>query len=76
MSDHINIHERGYRHRDAQRYRLQLAQIEAELKLVKDERDQYASDLDAIFTRIARGDPVELHLAEGDDVFIITGKPR
>ncbi|MDK4733602.1 MULTISPECIES: hypothetical protein [unclassified Rhizobium] len=37
--------------------------------------DTAEGDLDALFTRIGRGDPVQLNMQSGT-VFVITGKQR
>lgn len=68
MPDHINISnpDGGERHWD---HRLQVAKLEAELKVTQAERDHYRSNLEALHTRIGRGDEVWLNI-DGEKVII------
>lgn len=64
MADHVNISDPdGYP--DEWRHRLAVAKLEAELKVTQLERDHYRRELDAVFTRISRGDDAELHYRDG-----------
>lgn len=74
MADHINISAPRRRHE--MRDDIARAQMEAEMKLLKDGYDDMAGDLDAIFTRIARGEQVELHYPDGTVVPITKARPR
>lgn len=69
MADHINIHCPDYGDRWATR--LHILKLEAEIKNLQAERDQYRNDLEAIFTRIERGDEVWLYPSKGERVSVI-----
>lgn len=72
MPDHINIH-----HPDGRAERRQkavtIAELRAKITTLETYLDSAENDLEAIFTRIERGDAVELHMTSGA-VFIVTGK--
>lgn len=74
MADHINIHA------PQKRYDLQdelaRAHMEAEMTVLRNRYDKMADDLDAIFTRIARGEQVELHYPDGTMVPITRARRR
>ncbi|AID18367.1 hypothetical protein PPF1_54 [Rhizobium phage vB_RleM_PPF1] len=74
MPDHINIH-----HPDSRaKYRhemLEIVQLRARVSTLESFLLNAEGDLEAIFTRIERGDEVELHMQSGA-VFVITGKVR
>ena len=59
MADHINIRHPNERHRDWQHLK-QVALLKTELEIAEKRILQLDGDLDAIFTRIKRGDPVWL----------------
>lgn len=74
MPDHININHPDNR----ARYRfemLEIAQLRAKVQTMENFLLNAESDLEAIFTRIERGDEVELHMKSGA-VFVVTGKQR
>ena len=74
MPDHINIKEPGYS--DFWNNRLRILKLEAEIKNLEAERDKYRSDLEAIFTRIGRGDEVWLYPEGGGGRIEIIRKPE
>lgn len=74
MPDHINIHMP--RTRDVLQDAIGRAQLEAEMKVLRTNYDKMAGDLEAIFTRIGRGDQVELHFPDGNVVPITRARPR
>lgn len=73
MADHVNINEPSWDRRWEDR--LRVMKLEAEVKNLSDERDSYRRDLEAIFTRIGRGDHAELHFTDGQCVRIIAEPP-
>lgn len=74
MADHINIS--APRKRYEMQDEIARAHMEAEMKLLQARYDGMASDLDAIFTRIARGEQVELHYPDGTVVPITKARKR
>lgn len=70
MADHINIADPNPRG-DYWGSRLFIAKLEAELKCAQAERDHYRDNLDAVFTRIARGDVAHLHYRDGSVIRIM-----
>ncbi|MBY2911405.1 hypothetical protein [Rhizobium leguminosarum] len=74
MPDHININ-----HPDSRaKYRhemLEIVQLRARVSTLESFLLNAEGDIEAIFTRIERGDEVELHMQSGA-VFVITGKKR
>ncbi|RWB67598.1 hypothetical protein [Mesorhizobium sp.] len=74
MADHINIH--APRDRYDLRAEIELAHMKAEMALLQQRYDKMESDLDSIFTRIARGDQVELHYPNGEIVLITKARKR
>lgn len=77
MSDHINIQDPERRGVESQVYRdmLEIQTLKVELRQLRQWYDALANDLSAIFNRIERGDPAELHYRDGR-IFVITGKER
>lgn len=75
--DHINIQHPDYRgvHSDQYRDRLEVRRLKAELEQLNLYHDAVCRDLEAIFTRIGRGEKSELHYPDGR-VFVIEGKER
>ncbi|MGR9441639.1 hypothetical protein [Rhizobium leguminosarum] len=74
MPDHINIHHPDNRAK-YRRERLAIEELRAKVTTLENFLLDAEGDLEAIFTRIERGDEVELHMPSGE-VFIVTGKPR
>ena len=76
-TDHINIQhpDRYDVFGESYQARLKIERLEGELKQLGIYRDLIANNLTAIFTRIERGDPAELHYPDGR-VFVITGKEK
>lgn len=74
MADHINIS--APRHRYEMQDAIARAHMEAEMKLLQMHHDKMADDLDSIFTRIARGEQVELHYPDGKVILVTKAKPR
>jgi hypothetical protein len=74
MPDHINIHHPDGRAMSRQKA-VTIAELRAKISTLETYLDSAESDLEAIFTRIKRGDAVELHMPNGA-VFIVTGKER
>lgn len=74
MPDYINIHhpDRGERY---EREALKIAELKTKISVMETALTQARGDLEAIFTRIARGDPCELHMMNGD-VYVIKGALR
>lgn len=74
MPDHINIQhpERGERY---EREALKIAELKTKIAVMETALARSRDDLEAIFTRIERGDPCELHMMNGD-VYVITGALR
>lgn len=77
MPDHINIQHPDYRgvESDIYRARLEIEKLRVELKQLRMYHDAVCGDLEAIFTRVSRGDAAELHCPDGR-VFVVTGKER
>ncbi len=74
MADHVNIADpdsRGNYWGD----RLFIAKLEAELKCAQAERDHYRDNLDAVFTRIARGEEAQLNYRDGSVIRIAAASP-
>lgn len=63
MAAHSNIREPDYGDRWGQR--LRVLQLEAEIANLKAERDHYQGDLRAIFTRIGKGEHIDLFFDDG-----------
>lgn len=76
-ADHININHPERRGADSDRFRsiLEHDKLKLELTQLRQWYDMLERDLTAIFTRVERGDPVELHYPDGS-VYVVTGKPR
>lgn len=74
MPDHININHPDGRARWRSEM-LEIAQLRAKVQTLENSLLSVEGDLDAIFTRIERGDEVELHMPSGA-VFVVTGKLR
>lgn len=76
-ADHLNIQHPDRRGADSDTYRfiLQIEQQKVELKQLRQWYEALERDLEAIFNRIERGDPAELHYPDGR-VFVITGTER
>lgn len=74
MADHNNI--RSPRDRMDLEERLQRERLEAELTVLREAYDDLRGDLDAIFTRIGRGDQVDLQFPDGEIVTITRARPR
>lgn len=75
--DHINIQHPDRRGVESETYRsrLEIDKTQLELKQLRLWYDALSNDLEAIFNRIERGDPAELHYPDGR-VFVVTGKER
>lgn len=73
-ADHINVmHPDRYSlDSDIFRDRLTIRKLQVELENVTQFHAAVSRNLEAIFTRIGRGDPVELHYPDGR-VFVVTG---
>lgn len=71
MSDHINIHHPDDGER-REREAIKVAEMQARITILDRSLLQVRGDLEAIFTRIERGEPCELHMKNGD-VYVITG---
>jgi hypothetical protein len=69
MADHININEPGRFDRELD-HQIAAAKAQVDLTFANKRADALARDLDAIFTRIGRGDEVELHYADGRRIVI------
>jgi hypothetical protein len=74
MPDHINIHHPDSRAK-YRRERLAIEELRAKVSTLESFLLDAEGDLEAIFTRIERGDQVELNMPSGA-VFVITGKAR
>lgn len=74
MADHINIS--APRDRDALRDRIEKAQMKAELETLRIHYDSMVENLDSIFTRIARGEQVELHYPDRTVIPITRARKR
>lgn len=74
MADHINI--RPPRDLFEMEDRMAKARLEAEMKVLQAAYEKVCADLDSIFTRIARGDQVELHYPDGQVVLITRARKR
>jgi hypothetical protein len=77
MADHINIVHPAPRGEGSDFYRQTLSEkkLRVELEQMTTWYHALEADLTSIFTRIERGDPVELHYPDGR-VFQITGKEQ
>lgn len=64
MADHINIHHPGNID-NRMRAAIETAELKARVSVLERYLMGAQSDLDAIFTRIARGEVVELHYPDG-----------
>lgn len=73
VADHINIanpdNDRGH-----WQHRLHVAKLEAELKVAYAERDHYRDNLEALHTRIGRGDEVWLQIG-GEKIIVAAAPP-
>lgn len=74
MADHINI--AAPRKRYELEERLQREQMQTEIRVLQEAYDSLASDMDAIFTRIARGEQAELHYPDGQVIPITRARRR
>jgi len=74
VADHINI--RAPRDLFEMEDRFQKARLEAEMKVLQTAYETVRADLDSIFTRIGRGEQVELHYPDGKVVLITKAKKR
>lgn len=74
MADHINITHPD-RHEQFLREQLPLAELKARLEVMSMQARSLSSDLSAIFTRIDRGETVELHYPDGEVVIVGAVKP-
>ena len=74
MADHINIS--APRSRSELQERIGAEQAKAEMTILRSAYDDMASNLDSIFTRIARGEQVELHYPDGKVILVTKAKPR
>ncbi|ANM12102.1 hypothetical protein [Rhizobium sp. N324] len=74
MPDHVNIHHPD-RRAERREKAVTIAELRAKISTLETYLDSAERDLEAIFTRIERGDEVELHMQSGA-VFVITGKER
>lgn len=76
-ADHVNIQPPQSFEIEGDRYRtrLEIDKLILELKQMRLFYDALRGNLEAIFTRIGRGDPAELHYDDGS-VFVITGVKR
>lgn len=72
MADHININHPNMRDRWNRDY-IAIAELKARINCLDNIILQLDADLDAIFTRIARGYVCELHMMNGD-VYVIRGE--
>lgn len=64
MADHINIHHPGPRE-ERMRRAIEIAELKARIATMEGYMLDMEGDLGAIFTRIQRGDNVELHYPDG-----------
>lgn len=71
MPDHINIHHPDTNER-WEREAIKIAELKARITVLDQALLQVRGDLEAIFTRIERGEECELHMKNGD-VYVITG---
>lgn len=76
-ADHININhpDRLDVYSDVYRSVLERKRLELEVAQLGEWLKMATRDLEAIFTRIERGEPVELHYRDGS-VYVLTGKIR
>lgn len=74
MTDHINIHHPDDGER-REREAIKVAELQARITILDRSLLQVRGDLEAIFTRIERGEECELHMKNGD-VYVITGVLR
>lgn len=76
-ADHINIQHPERRGVDSDTYRwiMENDKLKLELKQLRQWYDTLERDLSSIFTRIERGQTVELHYPDGR-CFVVTGADR
>ena len=76
-ADHINIQhpDRFDTFGGSYTSALKIKKLEVELEHLREWYDSLSNNLTAIFTRIERGDPAELHYPDGR-VFVITGQEK
>jgi hypothetical protein len=74
MADHINISEPD-QYGQVYGLRKRVAMLEAELAFVSQWKDALIADLDALFTRIGRGEECILYYRNGETITIIP-KPK
>ena len=74
MADHINIAAPKKRHELEDR--LWRERMQTELKVLQEAYDKLASDMDSIFTRIGRGEQVELRYPDGQVIPITKARRR
>lgn len=70
MPDHINIHHPRPRE-ERMRHAIEVAELKARASVMAAYIADMESDLTAIFTRIGRGDPVELHYPDGSVIPVV-----
>lgn len=75
MADHINITHPD-RYREWRRNDIETAKLKAEIEVLERSVTALSSDLDAIFTRIASGDEVELHYPDGSVIVVKAEAPQ
>lgn len=74
MADHINI--RLPCRRSELQESIASAQMKIEMELLRNAYDDMRGELESIFTRIARGEQVELHYPDGTVVPITKARRR
>ncbi len=65
MADHSNIHHPGSRE-GRMRAAIEVAELKARLDVMERYLFDATTDLEAIFTRIGKGERVELHYPDGE----------
>lgn len=74
VADHINIHHPETHERHL-RDQIAIAELKARINVLETYVHQFSGDLDAIFTRIARGLPVKLYYRDNRVITLVAKEP-
>ena len=71
MADHVNISDpTDYGNRMSWEHRLEMEIMRVRLEAAQKERDHWKTNLEAVFTRIRRGDEVWIYDTDGSRIIV------